>query len=145
MYYAGLGRCRTNTWAKMMVNEFRIAAMLFGLSVSAALAQDVAAGATSCRKCIACHSIGVGAQTKSGPLLNGIDGRRCGSVGGYSYSEANRNCPFTWNEAVFLDYIKDPKLTIPGTKKLFAGIKDATEARNLWSYLRQFGSDGQAQ
>lgn len=145
MYYAGLGRCRTNTWAKMMVNEFRIAAMLFGLSASAALAQDVAAGATSFRKCSACHSIGVGAQNKIGPLLNGIDGRRCGSVGGYSYSEANRNCPFTWNEAVFLDYIKDPKLTIPGTKKLFAGIKDATEARNLWSYLRQFGNDGQAQ
>jgi cytochrome c len=125
--------------------EFRIAAILFGLSASAALAQDVAAGATSFRKCSACHSIGVGAQNKIGPLLNGIDGRRCGSVGGYSYSEANRNCPFTWNEAVFLDYIKDPKLTIPGTKKLFAGIKDATEARNLWSYLRQFGNDGQAQ
>ena len=25
------------------------------------------------------------------------------------------------------------------------GIKDETEARNLWSYLRKFGNDGQAQ
>ena len=47
--------------------------------------------------------------------------------------------PFTWNEAAFVDYIKDPKLKIPGTKKLFPGIKDETEAQNLWSYLKQFG------
>lgn len=143
MYCVGLGRCRTNTQATMMTNEFRIAAMLFGLSTSPALAQDVAAGETSFRKCGVCHSIGVGAQNKIGPLLNGMEGRKCGSVGGYSYSEANRNCRFTWNETVFLDYIKDPKLKISGTKKLFAGIKDETEARNLWSYLRRFGNDGQ--
>jgi cytochrome c len=123
-----------------MANEFWIAAMPFGLSTSAAFAQDVAAGETSFRKCRACHSIGVGAQNRIGPLLNGIDGRKCGSVGGYSYSEANRNCAFIWNEAVFLDYIKDPKLKIPGTKKLFAG---ETEARNLWSYSRLFSNDGQ--
>jgi hypothetical protein len=35
----------------MMANEIRIAVMLFGLSASAALAQDVAAGETSFRKC----------------------------------------------------------------------------------------------
>ena len=126
-----------------MANELWIAAMLFGVSTSAALAQDVAVGERSFRKCLACHSIGVDAQNRIGPLLNGIEGRKRGSVGGYSYSEANRNCAFTWNEAVFLDYIKDPKLKIPGTKKLFSGIKDETEARNLWSYLRQFGHDGQ--
>jgi cytochrome c len=125
-----------------MANEFRIAAILFGLSTSAALAQDVAAGETSFRKCRTCHSIGADAENKIGPLLNGIDGRKCGSVGGYSYSEANINCRFTWNEAVFLDYIREPKLKIPGTKKLFSGIKDEIEARNLWSYLRQFDRDG---
>jgi cytochrome c len=127
----------------MTTNEFWIAAMLFGLSTSAAFAQNVAAGETSFRRCHICHSIGVGAQNKIGPQLNGIDGRKCGSVDGYSYSEGNRNCSFSWNEAVFLDYIKDPKLKIPGTKKLFSGIKDETEARNLWSYLEQFGRDGQ--
>jgi cytochrome c len=126
-----------------MANEFRIAATLLGLSASAAPAQDIAAGETSFGKCRTCHSIGVGAQNKIGPLLNGIDGRKCGSAAGYSYSEANRNCPFIWGEASFLDYIKDPKLKLPGTKKLFSGIKDETEARDLWSYLRQFGRDGQ--
>jgi cytochrome c len=127
-----------------MSNKFRIATVLFSLSSSTALAQDVTAGETSFGKCRACHSIGAGAQNKLGPQLNGIDGRKCGSVGGFSYSEANRNCLFVWNEAVFLDYIKDPTLKIPGTKKLFSGVKDETEARNLWSYLRQFGRDDQS-
>jgi len=126
----------------MMTNEFRIAAMVFGLSASSALAQDIAAGETSFRKCLSCHAIGADARNRIGPLLNGIEGRKCGTMIGYSYSEANRNCAFTWNEAIFLDYIKDPKAKIPGTKKLFGGIKDETEASNLWAYLRQFGPDG---
>jgi hypothetical protein len=46
--------------------------------------------------------------------------------------------------AVFVEYIGDPKSKIPGTKKLFSGIKDETEARNLWAYLRQFGIDGKS-
>jgi cytochrome c len=127
----------------MMTHEFRIAAMIFGLSISAASAQDIAAGEASYRKCLACHSIGAGARNKSGPPLNGIDGRKCGSADGYSYSQANRNCAFPWNEAAFVEYIRDPKAKIPGTKKSFSGIKDTTEARNLWAYLRQFGADGQ--
>ena len=114
-----------------MTYELRIAAMVFNLSTSSALAQDVAAGETSFRKCLPCHAIGADARNKTGPLLSGIQGRKCGTVIGYSYSEANRNCAFTWNQVTFLDYIKDPKAKIPGTKKLFAGIKDVTEASNL--------------
>jgi cytochrome c2 len=51
----------------MLANEFWIAAMLSGLSISAALAQGIAAGKTSFRICRACHSIDVGAQNKVGP------------------------------------------------------------------------------
>ena len=131
-----------STQKTMMTNEFWMAAILFGLSTSSVLAQDVAAGETSFRKCLPCHAVGADASNKIGPLLNGIEGRKCGIVSGYSYSEANKNCAFTWNEAIFLDYIKSPKAKIPGTKKLFAGIKDETEASNLWAYLRQFGPDG---
>jgi cytochrome c len=101
----------------MMTNEFRVAAMVFGLSTSSVLSQDFAAGETSFRKCLPCHAVGTGARNKIGPLLHGIEGRKCGAVVGYSYSEANRNCAFGWKEAIFLDYIKDPKATIPGTKR----------------------------
>ena len=93
--------------------------MILGVSVSAASAHDSAAGETAYRRCLACHSIGAGAKNKSGPLLNGIDGHKCGSVDGYSYSQANRNCAFTWNEASFVEYIRDPKAKIPAPKNHF--------------------------
>jgi cytochrome c len=108
----------------------------------AARAQDVAAGEASFKKCLACHSIGDGAKNKVGPVLNGLDGRHSGSVEGYSYSDANKNSGITWSKDQFLDYIKDPKAKIPGTKMAFAGIKNEKEAGDLWAYISQFDKDG---
>ena len=113
-----------------------------GLAASAALAQDVTAGKSSFNKCLACHSIGEGAKNKVGPELNGLDGRHSGTAEGYSYSDANKNSGITWSEAQFKEYIKDPKAKIPGTKMIFAGIKNETEAANLWAYLWQYDKDG---
>ncbi|UTD27291.1 cytochrome c family protein [Bradyrhizobium sp. WD16] len=124
---------------------------LLGLSVSmlilaatcgAATAGDVAAGENSFKKCLACHAIGEGAKNKVGPELNGLDGRKSGTVAGYSYSDANKNSGITWNEAQFKEYIKDPKAKVPGTKMAFAGIKNEKETDDLWSYISQFGPDG---
>jgi len=113
-------------------------------AASGALAQDADAGKSSYNKCRACHDIGEGAKNKVGPVLNGLDGRKSGSVEGYSYSDANKNSGITWNKEVFLEYIKDPKAKIPGTKMVFAGIKNDTEANNLWTYLASFDKDGKA-
>jgi cytochrome c len=109
---------------------------------SAALAQDVAAGKTSFNKCLACHAVGEGAKNKVGPELNGLNGRKAGTAEGYSYTEANKNSGITWNEAAFKDYIKDPKAKIPGTKMVFAGIKNEQEAGDLWAFLAQYDKDG---
>ncbi|MGJ4998005.1 cytochrome c-550 CycA [Bradyrhizobium sp. HKCCYLR20261] len=110
--------------------------------VSAALAQDAAAGKTSFNKCLPCHAIGEGAKNKVGPELNGLDGRKSGTAPDYNYSEANKNSGITWNEATFKEYIKDPKAKIPGTKMTFAGIKNETEVNNLWAYISSFDKDG---
>ena len=107
-----------------------------------ARAQDAAAGENSFKKCLACHSIGEGAKNKVGPVLNGLDGRKSGTVEGFSYSDANKGSGITWNKDQFLDYIKDPKAKIPGTKMVFAGIKNEKEANDLWAYLSQFDKDG---
>lgn len=108
----------------------------------AARAQDVAAGEQSFKKCLPCHSIGEGAKNKVGPELNGIDGRHSGTAPGYSYSEANKKSGITWGKAQFLEYIKDPRAKIPGTKMFFAGIKNDNEVNNLWAYVSQFDKDG---
>ena len=112
------------------------------VAASAALAQDVAAGKTSFNKCMACHAVGADAKNKVGPELNGLDGRHSGTAPGYSYSDANKNSGITWNEAKFKDYIKDPKAKIPGTKMVFAGIKNEKEAADLWAFLAQYDKDG---
>ena len=112
------------------------------IAASAALAQDIAAGKTSFNKCMACHAIGEGAKNKVGPELNGLDGRHSGTAEGYSYSDANKNSGITWNEAQFKDYIKDPTAKIPGTKLVFAGIKNEKEAGGLWAFLAQYDKDG---
>ena len=111
-------------------------------AASSALAQDVAAGKTSFNKCLACHAVGEGAKNKVGPELNGLDGRKSGTTEGYSYSEANKNSGIAWNKEQFLDYIKDPKAKIPGTKMIFAGIKNEKEANDLWAFLAQYDKDG---
>jgi cytochrome c len=112
------------------------------MAVSGALAQDVTAGKSSFNKCMACHAIGEGAKNKVGPELNGLDGRKSGTTAGYSYSEANKNSGITWGKDVFLEYIKEPKAKIPGTKMVFAGIKNEKEAGDLWAYVSSFDKDG---
>jgi|SRR4051812_36589984 cytochrome c len=116
--------------------------MTASAAASVALAQDADAGKTSFNKCMACHAIGEGAKNKVGPVLNGLDGRKTGTVEGYSYSAANKNSGITWNKEQFLDYIRDPKAKIPGTKMVFAGIKNETEANNLWAFLSKYDKDG---
>jgi len=119
-----------------------MAAAVVVCASGAALAQDLAAGENSFKKCAPCHAVGEGAKNKVGPVLNGLAGRHSGSVEGYSYSAANKNSGITWDEATFLEYIKDPKAKIPGTKMVFAGIKNEGEAKALWAYLAQFKADG---
>ena len=113
-------------------------------AASDALAQDVdlAAGKASFNKCLACHAIGEGAKNKVGPELNGLDGRKSGIAEGYSYTEANKNSGITWGKDQFLEYIKEPKAKIPGTKMAFAGIKSENEINNLWAFVSQFDKDG---
>jgi cytochrome c len=116
--------------------------IVLSAEASTALAQDVAAGKTSFNKCMACHAIGEGAKNKVGPELNGLDGRKAGTAPEYTYSDANKNSGITWSESEFKEYIKDPKAKIPGTKMVFAGIKNEKEINDLWAFLAQHDKDG---
>jgi len=63
-------------------------------------------------------------------------GRKTGGAAGYSYSTANINKGITWSEDTLFDYLLAPKKYIPGTKMVFAGMKDAKERKNLIAYLK---------
>jgi cytochrome c len=118
------------------------AAAALACSAGISQAQDVAAGEQSFRKCLPCHAIGPNAQNKIGPALNGLDGRKAGTVPGYNYSEANKNSGIVWNEETFKEYIRNPMAKVPGTKMAFAGIRNDKEIADLWAYLKQFNEDG---
>jgi cytochrome c len=120
-----------------------MAAIALAASTAAASAQDVAAGEQSFKKCLPCHSVGAGAKNKVGPELNGLDARKAGTAEGFNYSEGNKNSGITWSESVFKEYIKDPRAKIPGTKMVFAGIRNEQEVNDLWAYLKQFGPNGE--
>ena len=124
------------------MTRFFIAALYLGVSGCAALAQDVAAGETSFRKCARATASAKTLPT-IGPILNGLDGRKAGVVDGFNYSDANKSSGITWNEATFKEYIKDPRAKVPGTKMVFAGIKNDKELDDLWGYLKQFAANGQ--
>ena len=119
-----------------------IGAVVVVASSAAVLAQDIEAGQTSFKKCQVCHDVGEAAKNKIGPILNGLDGRKSGTVEGYSYSDANKNSGITWSEATFKEYINDPRAKIPDTKMVFPGIKSEKEAGDLWAYLKQFDQNG---
>jgi len=129
------------------MKKFAVVTVGFGLLTTiaagpAAAAGDAAAGEKVFNKCKICHRIGEGAKNMVGPELNGLDGRKSGSVEGFSYSDANKNSGIVWNEAVFSEYITDPKKKVPGTKMVFAGLPNEKERNDLWAYISQFKADG---
>jgi len=116
----------------------------FAASTGTSLAQDAAAGEQVFRRlCSPCHDVGPEAKVKLGPPLNGIDGRKAGTFPGFNYSEANKSSGITWNEGDFPSYIRAPMQAMPGTRMAFVGLKNDKDITDLWSYLKQFGPDGE--
>jgi cytochrome c len=125
-----------------MLTRFVVAAALVVAATGAGLAQDVEKGQNVFKKCMPCHRIGAGATNLVGPELDGLDGRKSGSVANFNYSDANKGSGIVWDEATFKEYIKDPRAKIPGTKMIFAGIKNEQDINDLWAYLKQFDAEG---
>jgi cytochrome c len=112
-------------------------ALAFGPTL--AQAQDAANGEKVFAQCRTCHQIGPTAKNAVGPVLNGLISRKARRVEGYNYSPANKNFGLTWDKATFTDYIKDPEAKVPGTKMVYAGLKDEKRIANL----KQFDAAGQ--
>ena len=122
--------------------KLNLAALALVVLAGTAQAQDAALGEKVFLKCKVCHQIGEGAKNAVGPVLNGLIGRKTGTVEGYSYSDANKNSGLTWDEATFKEYIMNPKAKIPGTKMVFPGLAKPEDIDNLLAYIKQFGADG---
>ena len=119
-----------------------LAALFVVVWFGEAIAQDATTGEKVFLVCKVCHQVGDSAKNAVGPVLNGLFGRKAGTVAGYSYSDANKNSGITWDEATLKEYLTDPKAKVPGTKMVFPGLKSDDDIANVIAYLKQFGPDG---
>lgn len=122
--------------------------LLAAVAASPLLAQsagDPAAGERVFAQCRACHQVGETARNVVGPNLNGLFGRKAGSVEGFNYSPAFKTpavAEKVWSPENFAVYIRNPREVTPGTRMVFAGIRSDNQIADLTAYLRQFAADG---
>ena len=95
---------------------------------------DPAEGEKVFAKCQACHAVDE-AENGVGPHLVDIFGREAGSLEDYRYSSALEDSGIVWEDETISEYVKAPKDLVPGTKMVFAGIKDDEEIADLLAYL----------
>ena len=119
-----------------------LALSLLAIAAAPAQAADVAAGEKVFNKCMQCHRVGVGATNFYGPVLNGLIGRKAGTVRGYDYSAALRKSRIVWNYASLSKYLKQPQHTVPGVEMTFKGLQDQNDIDNVIAYVSQFRRDG---
>ena len=122
----------------MIVRHLTIGAAVLVVSTGSALAQDSAAGESSFRKCQPCHDVGETAKNKLGPELNGLDGRKAGTVEAGTYSQGMRNSGITWNEQAFREFVSNPAAEVPGTTMMLS-VRDEKEIGDLWPTSSSLG------
>lgn len=86
------------------------------------------------KTCGLCHATEAG-KTKIGPSLHDVVGRVAGTLPGYSYSEAMKKFHQQWTPEELHHYLTDPRKLVPGTKMIFAGLKDEKQRDDVVAYL----------
>jgi cytochrome c len=115
-----------------------IAAALACLGPGASRADgDAAKGkAAFVRQCAICHTVDKGDDSRFGPNLFGILGRKAGSVAGFAYTNAFKTrANWEWTEDGLGGWMMFPSTMVPGTAMgVFQGIAER-DRDDLVAYL----------
>lgn len=84
--------------------------------------------------CVACHA--AQGTPSIGPTLQGVVGRKSGSVPGFGYSRAMKSANITWDDKSLASFIEDPQQAVPGNRMPFAGMSDPGEVAEIIAYLK---------
>lgn len=92
----------------------RLLALAFIGLASTTHAQDSPDGAKLfARQCGTCHSL-VSGETRQGPNLAGVYGRKAGTVPDFKYSPGFAEADWNWDEAHLDPYLTNPQAVIKG-------------------------------
>ncbi len=97
--------------------------------------------------CKGCHQVGADARNGIGPHLDGLFGRKAGSLEGFAYSSAMRRHGadgLKWDRQSLDTYLSDPQVMIPGTRMSFRGMEDAGARADLVAYLEKITASAPA-
>ena len=100
---------------------------------------DVVAGEKLFKRCSVCHTADAD-ESKRGPSLKGVVGRKAASYPGYPYSDAMRKAAaegLVWNEDELKSFLKRPQAKVKGTWMVFAGLTKDKDLENMIAYLKQ--------
>lgn len=105
-----------------------VAVIVLSVPAGAVFAQTPPSGETLFRqRCGSCHTA-QGTQNRMGPALQGVVGRRAGTVQGYNYSPALRSWGQNWTAANLERYLAGPRDIVPGTKMSIVAPSPAQRA-----------------
>ncbi len=66
-------------------------------------------------QCATCHTIHASDPKRQGPTLEGVFGRKAGSVADFHYSAGFTKADWTWDKAHLDSWLTNPQAVIPGT------------------------------
>lgn len=89
--------------------------------------------------CEICHRIDADLQSKSaatGPDMQGIVGRKAGTLTDYQYSPAMKAAPIIWDEPTLARFLKEPRAVVPQNQMGFFGLSDPQSIKDLTLFLQ---------
>jgi cytochrome c len=120
-------------------------AIALGLvAAGSATAQEAAAGGNLQGKrlflrCASCHEIAPSGVKRIGPSLQGVFGRKAGSLPDYAYSPAMKAADLVWDAPTLDRWLEKPSALVPGTAMAFAGLPKEADRQALIAYLKDPG------
>ena len=104
------------------------------LTAAARADGDLARGEQRFVDCAACHAPQPGV-TNVGPSLQGVFGRKAGTLTDFRYSPALKRSGITWTAETLDTFLADPQKAIPNNRMPYAGMPDAADRADLIAYL----------
>jgi cytochrome c len=107
---------------------------------------DAERGAEIFSQCSGCHELGPEAGDRIGPNLNGVFGRKAGSVADFQYSRSLARAGsdgLVWDLDTLDVYLENPRTLVSGTRMSFRGLPEPQDRDDVLAYLRQFSASPQ--